>query len=295
MTGATLLLQQLGFSDYEARAYTALLQRSPLNGYELAKASGVPRPNIYAVLQKLEERNAVARVDMPGGARYMPTPPQELTQRLGDRFQETLGAAQQALDALAVPPDEVYVLNVRDYLALIAHARTLADSAYARLMVALTPQEASMLAEPLAQAEARGVKVTTLCLAACPHECGGCRGQIYRYHVAPEQGNRWLVLVPDDVEVLAGEIGDDEAQALRTRQRSLVDLASWYIRHSVTLAALLNDLGDRLEALVQPETRAILQEVGLDEQHGSWTEYMRVLLRNEGSMPETPSATDAGR
>src|SRR6266542_3193328 len=56
MTDATALLQQLGFSEYEARAYLALLQRNPLNGYELAKVSGLPRANVYAVLQKLEDR-----------------------------------------------------------------------------------------------------------------------------------------------------------------------------------------------------------------------------------------------
>jgi hypothetical protein len=25
---------------------------------------------------------------------------------------------------------------------------------------------------------------TTLCLTACPHECGNCRGQVFRYKVA---------------------------------------------------------------------------------------------------------------
>ena len=49
------LLQKLGFGEYEARAYVALLQNRPLNGYELAKASGLPRANVYSVLQKLED------------------------------------------------------------------------------------------------------------------------------------------------------------------------------------------------------------------------------------------------
>ena len=51
MTDVNTLMQVLGFTDYEARAYLALLQRHPQNGYELAKASGIPRPNIYSVLQ----------------------------------------------------------------------------------------------------------------------------------------------------------------------------------------------------------------------------------------------------
>jgi sugar-specific transcriptional regulator TrmB len=74
MADIVALLQQLGFSEYEARAYTALLQRSPLNGYELAKAAGLPRANVYAVLQKLEERNAVGRQESPTGVRYAPRP-----------------------------------------------------------------------------------------------------------------------------------------------------------------------------------------------------------------------------
>jgi HTH-type transcriptional regulator, sugar sensing transcriptional regulator len=60
MVEATTLLQELGFGDYEARAYVTLLQRSPVSGYELAKTSGIPRANVYAVLQKLEERTTVA-------------------------------------------------------------------------------------------------------------------------------------------------------------------------------------------------------------------------------------------
>src|SRR2546421_316179 len=81
MTDVTELLQQLGFSEYEARAYLALLQRNPLNGYELAKVSGLPRANIYAVLQKLEERGAAVRLDLPNSTRYAPIAPSELIQR----------------------------------------------------------------------------------------------------------------------------------------------------------------------------------------------------------------------
>src|SRR5689334_4648644 len=109
MTDVTALLQQLGFSEYEARAYLALLQRNPLNGYELAKVSGLPRANVYAVLQKLEERGAVVRLDMPSGVRYAPVAPTELTQRIASRFQDVLSTTQQALEELATPATAQYV------------------------------------------------------------------------------------------------------------------------------------------------------------------------------------------
>src|SRR5687768_11223937 len=98
MTEATALLQELGFGDYEARAYVALLRRSPVNGYELAKASGIPRANVYAVLQRLEERGAVVRSDELAGSRYAPVPTVELIRRLGQRVRGVLQAAHEALD-----------------------------------------------------------------------------------------------------------------------------------------------------------------------------------------------------
>src|SRR5262245_14170727 len=152
MTNAAALLQELGFSEYEARAYVALLQRSPLNGYELAKASGVPRANVYSVLQKLEERGAVVRLESQAGVRYAPVPPSELTQRLGDRFQDTLAAAQRSLQELAQPAEHDYIWNARGYAVLIEHAQALIDAARARLLVAIRPAEALALAAHLAQA-----------------------------------------------------------------------------------------------------------------------------------------------
>ena len=36
-------LRELGFSDYEARAYAALAARQPATAYEIAKVTGLPR------------------------------------------------------------------------------------------------------------------------------------------------------------------------------------------------------------------------------------------------------------
>ena len=39
-------LAQFGFSQYESKAYIALIKKSPVTGYELAKNSGVPPSKI---------------------------------------------------------------------------------------------------------------------------------------------------------------------------------------------------------------------------------------------------------
>jgi predicted transcriptional regulator len=279
MTDTIALLQQLGFSEYEARAYLALLQRNPLNGYELAKVSGLPRANIYAVLQKLEERGAAVRLDLPNGTRYAPTAPSELTNRVASRFQHTLNAVQQALEELATPTNPEYVWNIRGYGALLEHAHTLLDIAQGRLLVAIGRQEASTLAEPLAHAAARGVALMTVCLDECPQECGNCRGTICRYCAVLGTEQRWLVLVADDAEMLAGEIGQhNDVLAVRTRQRLQIDLAGWYIRHTMALTVVLSELRRHENQLLEPEAEALLRSVDLGDRHGGWLDHMRALV-----------------
>jgi hypothetical protein len=242
----------------------------------------LPRANIYGVLQKLEERGAVIRFDTPEGVRYTPLPAEELIQRLHSQYQATLATAQQALNEINRPAEYEYIGNIRGYSGLLENAQALLDATQERLLLALWPQEAVSLAEPLAQAEARGVEITTLCLAACPQECGGCRGQVYRYRVAPERDRRWLVVLPDGAEVLAGEVGPGEvALAVRTRQRLLIELATWYIHHSIAIAAILSDLGNRLEQFLRPETRSILASLETNGHGKGWLEQMVRLVTQE--------------
>ena len=162
---------------------------------------------------------------------------------------------------------------------MLENAHTLLDAVQERLLVAIARPEATTLAEPMAQAASRGLEMTTLCLDTCTEDCGYCRGQVCRHCVALDQPHRWLVLVADGTEMLAGERGaGDEVIGVRTRQPLLVQLVSWYIWHSIALATLLNDLNDRLEQVLDPETRARLQTLGSSEQRGGWLEYMRQLL-----------------
>jgi predicted transcriptional regulator len=270
------VLQALGFGEYEARAYVALLKHSPLNGYELAKDSGLPRANVYSVLGRLEERGAVVRLDTPSGTRYSAIPPSELMGSMGSKFSANLSTAQRMLEEVAAPPSYEYVWNAHGYPSLLDHARTLIGGAQHRLLVATWTPEARALASDLAEAEERGVEVITLCLQGCPTECGGCRGAIFRYRLAPEYDSRWLVVVQDESEALAGEIGPgDEALTVRTRQRLLVELSAWYIRHSIALAGVVSDLGERLPGLLSPQTLSALSSLGPGGYHGEQGEVDR--------------------
>ena len=92
-------LQHLGMSGYEAKAYVALVAAgTPLNGYEVAKHSGVPRSTVYETLGKLVGRGAAYEV-LAGEASvgYISLPPSALLDRMRREFDRSIDTLRSAL------------------------------------------------------------------------------------------------------------------------------------------------------------------------------------------------------
>ncbi len=281
MTQVTDQLRQLGFSQYEAEAYVALLEESPANGYEVAKRSGVPRPNIYPVLQKLEAQGIALRVDTPEGSKFVPLPPEELISRLTRQNNAALEAASIGLSEIANPPIREYTLNLHGFPMLFEHTRSMMESVRQRLLLILWPEESLVLAEPLLRARQRGVHMSTLCLNGCLVPCGNCQGDLYRFRLAPPDKSRFLVVVRDGEEMLAGEITPPgEPVAVRTRQSMLVKLAEGYIRNSIALSSIIFNLSNEFEEKRNPNMLASLNAL---QGNDRWFDVMHQLILSGGS------------
>lgn len=242
-------LQQLGFTAYEARAYAALIEEDGLNGYELAKKSGIPRANIYAVAEKLVERGAILRSEQSGSQRYSAVPPQQLLHSLESEYKRSLATAKKAMERQAKKASSTAVFNLRGK-ELIARAKQIIDNSQKTLFVGIEQREAGALSEPMTHAAQRGIDITTLCMQSCEQVCGGCQGNIERYNIAPAGENNWLILIADNKTALVGQIDSHNAEGMVTDQRIGVEIANAFIRQNMTLAAMGNALGDKLNNIL---------------------------------------------
>jgi sugar-specific transcriptional regulator TrmB len=270
-------LQSLGFSEYEARAYVALLQRGPLTGYQLAKASGIPRPNIYPVLDRLQERGAVGRLEVPDGTQYTALPAEEMLQRLGRDADARLERAHLSMKELDSAPETALVWNVRGFDLVIERARELIDSAQDRLLIGTWSNEARELAAATAAAVQRGVTVATLCIQDCAEECGGCRGDVYRYPLADSAGERWLVVAVDDRELLVGQMSPGRAVAGVTTLEVFVAVGSQYLLNAIATAEIARSLGPRMAEVLDEQALRALRSAGLATGESTWMERMLAL------------------
>ena len=69
---------KIGFTEYEAKVYLALLRKHPATGYQLSKESGVPRSMVYEALKRLHARGAALETAEERATLYRPLPPQLL-------------------------------------------------------------------------------------------------------------------------------------------------------------------------------------------------------------------------
>jgi hypothetical protein len=273
-------LQAVGFSESEALAYATLVQRGPMTGYQLAKTSGIARPNVYGVIDKLEKRGAITRIGVGEGVQYGALPPAEMLARLSSGIDAHLSAAQDAFGSMGDAGGDGYVWNLEGYTNVLERAETVADGARERLLVGLWSAESARIGETVRRAEERGVRVVTLCVEGCATPCGGCRGDVYRYTVAPGGASRWLMLVADDREVLLGEIAPGgDARAAHTSLPMIVSVASQYLRNTIAAAEIVRSMGPRLPKMLDREAARAVQGEGLGTDRQSWLKQLVTAVR----------------
>ncbi len=151
-------LHGLGFSEIEALVYAFLVGKEPATGYRISHGIGKPTANTYKAIASLVQQGAV-QVD-EGGTRFIRAIElDELLAGLERRAREHREAARAALAErnAGVADERVYTLRARDQV--LERARAMLGRAREIVLGDLFPGPLAALADDLAAAAARGVRV----------------------------------------------------------------------------------------------------------------------------------------
>ena len=109
------MLEGLGFSQNEEKVYTTLLRNKMLNGYEIAKLSGVSRSLVYEVVNRLVGKGILIRLEGEPNY-YIPLEYDKLIARMKKESEEAIDRAEEFLKGLADGEENGdYVLNIVGY------------------------------------------------------------------------------------------------------------------------------------------------------------------------------------
>lgn len=246
-------LQVLGMTEWESRAYLALLKESPATGYGIAKLSGVPRAKVYEVLASLERKGAV-EVARGEPLQYRPVPPDELIKRARTDSAHRLDAAEKAIaDYMAHTEVSAAIWDIQGREQILTRARQLIAGAERRIMMEIWETDAAELAADLAAAAERSVEIIVVAYG----DPGYPFAQVYPHPLTDEVtkglGGRWLVLSVDDREVIAGIVSSAErSRAALTTHPGLVVPVTELVKHDLYKLEMLAAYGDILEKRFGP-------------------------------------------
>lgn len=233
MAGLNELVQQLqalGFSQYEARAYCALLQKSPANGHEVAKLAGIPTSKVYETLERLKHKGA-ALVQRSEPTLWAPVPHRELVGRLRSDMEATCSAVEQGLAQLGVEQDMALTWSLSGHGHVVDSMRRAIGRARERLTGALPARELAELGASLAAAVERGVSVDLVTDdgAAIDLPDGDGIRLRRRSDGEPDQG-RLVVVVGDGTETVLADLGRDRPEGMWTHHPAVALLAGEHLR-----------------------------------------------------------------
>lgn len=253
-------LTQIGFTEYEAKVYLALLSASPATGYQLSKTSGVPRSMIYEALSRLHARGAVLESIEDRAAIYRPLPPDLLLEQQEAEHQRLMDTLQVGLQKLYLAPaqDRVWTLNGRR--PILTYAAQMLRGAQAEVFLVLTDDDLTVLRDDICAASDRGVAIHALLIGSGALNCGHVA-----YHPPLESElhglTGMLLLVADRAETLIA--GADHDVATITRNAHLVEIARQFVWMEFFTQRIYSRLGADLIERLEPHDRQIFESLDM--------------------------------
>lgn len=249
-------LMAIGFTEYEARVFVALLNAHPATGYQVSKQSGVPRSMVYEALGRLYARGAVLRTDDRHATLYSPVPPDTLLDRYLESQAQLVQTLRHDLGALYASTPEERVWTIAGRPATLAYAGQLVREARAELWLVLADADLPVLSDDVIAACARGVAIRVLLTGTGSLPCG---------HVARhppleselQAVTTLLLIVADDKTCLIAHSGEEMAATI-TSNRHLIFIARQFVWMELFTQRLSERLGTDLLGLLDAETQQVL-------------------------------------
>lgn len=241
-------LKNLNFTEYEAKAYLALLEASPLTGYAVAKTSGVPRSKIYEVLDSLTTRGDI--LVSPGNTQqYIPIPAKELIKTRRIKAEENFKLAERSLERFNhSAKDRENIWNITGHNEILDKVKECINSAKRRILIEVWTEEFDELKEELRQAADKGVKITVIAYGTIVCDFADIYLHDMSDEITEEYGGRWIVFSADDLEVVAGIVSlIKDSRAAWTMHQGLVMPITEVMIHDLYIMEIMKKHRELLE------------------------------------------------
>lgn len=217
-------LIKVGFSLNEAKVYVTLLQNKALNGYEIAKLSGVSRSLVYDVIERLLNKGFIIKSE---GAinYYVALDYNRMLEKIDNENHKNLLNAEAKLKLLSKKEnDNEFIFNIRGFDKFIDKAKERILLAKREISLSIWKQDFALLKDDLLKAIKRGVKVYIFSFEDIILD----KAEIFSYKVKDASNlfpYRRISLIIDNNDTFIGENIGDKSVSIYTKNQAISSLA----------------------------------------------------------------------
>jgi sugar-specific transcriptional regulator TrmB len=256
--------EKLGISPNEAKVYLALLENHPITGYQLSKNSGILRPVVYEMLNRLVEKGG-ARIIKSNPDTYIPVEIDEFLKNLESDFSDAKKNIVGTLKNFLVVDNTDFFWNIIGKKNIINSVVKMIDNAEKEIYVSVQGQENLDYFLPILEEKFQnGVHIDIFSYYSL--ETKGVT--LYSFKLEPnvkmeEIPKNYVSLCVDSKECVLINMNDEKsAKAVYSRNDSLVMLIQKSIIQSIYQYRIWTFMGtDKLKALIYDEDRKLLERI----------------------------------
>lgn len=253
-------LDAIGFTEYEAKVYLALLKDHPATGYQLSKQAGIPRSMVYEALGRLDVRGAVLKTEEAKATLYRPMPPDAFLDRLAAEHQRRMGTLRHELNTLYTARDEGHLWSFSGEETVLSYAREMLVHAKYEVMLVLTDDNLTQLYPVIMDAHRRGVAIGALLTGERTLDIG----QVAHHPPRESQLHKLsesMVVVVDEQEVLIASPYPTHYSATVTTNSNMVQIGRQFVWMELFAHRIFSQLSPDVIEKLAPEDRQTLVSV----------------------------------
>ncbi|RCX18381.1 sugar-specific transcriptional regulator TrmB [Anaerobacterium chartisolvens] len=223
------LLIQFNLTRQEASIYLTLLSEGDMNGYEVAKVTGISRSNTYTSLASLVDKGGAFTIEGPT-TRYTPVPIEEFCENKIRNLQEK---KQDIIKSIPHKRDEIEgYITIKGRSHILDKMRNMVKEAKERVYLSISETALQCILPEIRNAINRGIKMVLITNMSFSLE-----GATAYFTEKPQQQIRLIV---DSTNVLTGDIDDGEhSTCLYSKKKNLIDLLKDSLKNEIRLIEMM--------------------------------------------------------
>lgn len=255
------LMRKFGFTEYETKVYSTLLQIGQATGYEISKMSNVPRSKVYNTLESLYQKGIIQR-SSGEQVLYCAVPVKDFIRTLKQSTQNDILDLEEELiqhEDNVVEQNEIW--NIVGYENVMSKVKNAVASAQKELFLQIWVENIDdELLHILQLAEKRIDKFVLILFSKEQHYNIGLNryySHFFEDEKLIEMNARWINLVQDDLMLLATIHSQSDASAVTTQYSPMIFLAKEFVKHDAYTAKLFEIIPDPYRQSCKTQVRHI--------------------------------------